>query len=122
MSDEPAAEGISYTILLHTPDGPFRVLRRSDIPAKIDAHLARAIELALDAEELDAAVPEAPVAAAPAATVLQMGLTDEQKSDLHFLDCLRAAGVDSWEGYDIATELANAEAEVDDSDPEEAEA
>jgi len=29
---------------------------------------------------------------------------DELKSDARFLDCLRAAGVDNWDGYGFALE------------------
>lgn len=31
--------------------------------------------------------------------------------DSVFLSCLRSAGVDNWEGYDLAIELKNEEAE-----------
>lgn len=30
---------------------------------------------------------------------------DSLVSDSEFLDCLRAAGVDNWEGYDTAQEM-----------------
>jgi phage pi2 protein 07 len=34
---------------------------------------------------------------------------DELIEDRKFLDCLRSAGVDNWEGYDFAIEMFNEE-------------
>ena len=36
---------------------------------------------------------------------------DQLQEDSRFLDCLRAAGVDNWEGYDYAFEILNEEEE-----------
>ena len=33
----------------------------------------------------------------------------ELREDSKFLDCLRAAGVDNWDGYDYAQEIYNDE-------------
>lgn len=30
---------------------------------------------------------------------------EEYDEDIHFLECLRACGVDNWEGYDMAREM-----------------
>lgn len=36
---------------------------------------------------------------------IREGELDELREDSHFLLCLRAAGVDNWDGYDIAQYL-----------------
>ena len=36
---------------------------------------------------------------------------EELQKDQWFLECLRGAGVDNWEGYDCAREMMNEDAE-----------
>ena len=36
--------------------------------------------------------------------------------DQHMLQCLQAAGVDNWDGYDLAIEMMNGEGEEDEED------
>ena len=41
---------------------------------------------------------------------------EELKRDQDFLNCLAAAGVDNWEGYEYAQELMDDEDDEDDED------
>lgn len=84
-----------------------RTVHSSDIPDKLIRHISAAVSLISDIED-------------DLRPVINMsGLTEDQINDLNFLEALKAAGVDNWEGYDNAVEIFNEMTSPADSDETE---